>query len=76
MVNSFGVVFSADGSKVLFESAASNLVANDNNGQIDIFLKDLKTGEITLVSANGSAEGFNGNSYGCGTFRRWHQSFI
>lgn len=62
--NSFGVVFSADGSKVLFESAASNLVANDNNGQIDIFLKDLKTGEITLVSANGSAEGFNGNSYG------------
>ena len=45
--NSFGVVFSADGSKVLFESAASNLVANDNNGQIDIFLKDLKTGEMS-----------------------------
>ena len=61
--DSFGVVFSADGTKVLFESAASNLVANDTNGKIDVFLKDLKTGEITLVSANGSAEGFNGNSY-------------
>ncbi|MDO9180711.1 MAG: cadherin-like domain-containing protein, partial [Agitococcus sp.] len=60
---SFGVVFSADGTKVLFESVASNLVANDNNEKIDVFLKDLKTGEITLVSANGSAEGFNGNSY-------------
>jgi len=61
---SFGVVFSADGSKVLFRSAASNLVANDNNGKVDVFLKDLKTGEVTLVSSNGSAEGFNGSSVG------------
>ena len=59
--SSYGASFSADGTKVLFSSKANNLVDNDNNGKIDVFIKDLKTGEVTLVS-DGSPEGFNDDS--------------
>ncbi|MFF9553061.1 VCBS domain-containing protein [Methylobacterium fujisawaense] len=41
---------SPDGTKLVFMSAASNLVANDTNDAVDIFVKDLKTGEISRVS--------------------------
>lgn len=44
-------VISADGRYVAFYSAASNLVAGDINGALDIFLKDTQTGITTLVSA-------------------------
>jgi Ca2+-binding RTX toxin-like protein len=46
--------FSPDGTKVMFESAASNLVAGDTNNAVDIFIKDLKTGVVTLVNASGA----------------------
>ena len=42
---------SDDGSKVAFRSLASNLVQGDSNGRYDIFVKDLTTGMLTLVSA-------------------------
>lgn len=42
--------FSADGRYVAFGSNADNLVEGDNNGVVDIFLKDLQTGAITRVS--------------------------
>ena len=42
---------SADGRFVAFESAASNLVAGDTNGAPDVFMRDLRTGTTTLVSA-------------------------
>lgn len=54
-------VFSPDGTKLLFESDAGNLVAGDTNGRSDIFLKDLVTGEVTRVST--SATGAQGNGY-------------
>jgi len=41
---------SPDGRYVVFTSYASNLVAGDTNGTADIFLKDLQTGEVKLVS--------------------------
>jgi Tol biopolymer transport system component len=41
---------SADGRYVVFESAATNLVANDTNGGTDLFRRDLQTGAIELVS--------------------------
>jgi Ca2+-binding RTX toxin-like protein len=56
--------FSADGSKVVFDSFASNLVAGDTNGQTDIFIKDLTTGAVTLVSTD--ALGAQGLSYSSG----------
>jgi Ca2+-binding RTX toxin-like protein len=43
---------SADGRYVLFESDAANLVAGDWNNARDVFLKDLQTGEIRLVSSD------------------------
>jgi Ca2+-binding RTX toxin-like protein len=42
--------FSPDGTKVLFESNADNLVPGDTNGVRDIFLKDLTSGAISRVS--------------------------
>ena len=41
---------SADGTRVAFASAASNLVPGDTNGREDIFVRDLKAGITTRVS--------------------------
>jgi hypothetical protein len=45
---------SADGRLVAFQSTASDLVDGDSNGVADVFLRDLDTGETTLVSLDGS----------------------
>jgi Tol biopolymer transport system component len=58
-------VISADGTKVVFQSAASDLVPGDTNGQYDLFLKDLTTGAITVV--NTTADG----SIAQGVFSRY-----
>ena len=48
---------SADGKYVAFESWATNLVIDDNNGQEDVFLYNRQTRQITRVSvAPGGAE--------------------
>lgn len=52
-------VLSPDGTKVAFESDATNLVAGDTNGTKDIFLKDLATGALTRVST--AADGTQGD---------------
>ncbi|HET6352247.1 MAG TPA: hypothetical protein VFG89_08975 [Coriobacteriia bacterium] len=41
---------SADGRFVAFSSAAENLVANDNNGQADIFVRDLQSATTTSTT--------------------------
>jgi Tol biopolymer transport system component len=41
---------SADGRYVAFVSSADNLVPGDTNGQPDVFVRDMQTGTITLVS--------------------------
>ena len=46
----------ADGRYVLFESIASNLVAGDTNGMVDVFLKDLQTSAIECVSRGPGGE--------------------
>src|SRR5690606_28934690 len=54
---------SPDGRWALFMSSANNLVVNDDNGLfLDVFLKNLETGEIHLVSANAEGGGGNGDS--------------
>ncbi|MFG1339985.1 VCBS domain-containing protein [Xanthobacter autotrophicus] len=58
-------VFSPDGTKVAFLSAASNLVAGDTNGAYDTFVKDLTTGAVTRVSTD--AAGAQGNNYSYGS---------
>jgi VCBS repeat-containing protein len=55
--------FSADGRFVIFQSNASNLVAGDNNGTTDVFLYDLQTHRVQLVSAAADGSSANGASY-------------
>lgn len=43
---------SADGNYVVFESRANNLVEGDGNGRSDIFVKNMRTGAVTLVSSS------------------------
>lgn len=50
---SFRAKFTPDGRYSVFYSTADNLVPNDSNNQVDIFRKDLKTGEIIRVSTSG-----------------------
>ncbi|WP_235919339.1 Ig-like domain-containing protein [Heliomicrobium undosum] len=50
---------SADGRYVVFSSYADNLVDNDTNGEYDVFLHELASGETTRLSLSG--EGQEGN---------------
>jgi len=47
---SLAALVSADGRVVVFSSEASNLVADDRNGALDVFAADRATGRITRVS--------------------------
>jgi Tol biopolymer transport system component len=53
-------MLSADGTTVVFQSRASDLVPNDTNGTTDVFVRDLATGETSLVSVGTS--GTSGNN--------------
>jgi len=54
---------SADGSLVVFQSLADDLVANDSNGMRDVFLRDVGGGTTIRVSLGpGGTEG-NGDSF-------------
>ena len=57
--DSLGVAVSADGVKVVFDSAATNLVAGDSNGVIDIFAvtRPGAPTRISLTSVGGEANG-------------------
>ena len=57
------LMFSPDGTKVVFESVAANLLATGTNGRQQIFIKDLTTNAVSLVSvdASGTLQG-DGNS--------------
>lgn len=49
---------SPDGNKLIFISSANNLVVDDTNNYDDVFIKDLKTGDVLRVNLDGS--GFEG----------------
>lgn len=57
---------SADGNLVAFNSSADDLVVNDTNQSIDVFVKNLTTG--ALVQANTSATGEQANAKTIGSF--------
>ncbi len=54
---------SRDGRYVAFASSASNLAAGDTNYWQDVFLKDLTSGAVTLVSTDTQALQTNGASH-------------
>jgi Tol biopolymer transport system component len=53
--DSFNPSVSADGRHVVFQSRASNLVAGDTNGELDVFVRDVQEGSTKRVSV--SSEG-------------------
>jgi Tol biopolymer transport system component/subtilisin-like proprotein convertase family protein len=57
------VRLSSDGRYIAFASSASNLVANDTNGQADVFVRDRIAGTTTLVSQTSNGNAGNGGSY-------------
>jgi len=53
---------SADGRYVAFSSSASNLVDGDTNSQSDVFIRDLQSGTIELISRSSDGTIGNGSS--------------
>ena len=60
-LNFYQQSISADGTKVVFTSQASDLVGTDTNGDYDVFVRDLTTGVTKLVSVNAAGTD-SGNS--------------
>jgi Tol biopolymer transport system component len=65
---SYSPVISADGRYVVFLSGATNLIAGDTNGAVDVFRRDLQTGTTALVSlilasVNSISSGANSGIY-------------
>lgn len=52
---------SGDGRLIVFTSFASNLVKNDNNNELDVFMYDQQTGKTSLVSV--TPEGTSGSNH-------------
>jgi len=44
------ILVSSDGNLISFDSSATNLVPGDNNGDADIFLKEMDSGEIERIN--------------------------
>ena len=53
---------SADGTKVAFDSLATDLDPADTDGSIDVYVKDLVTGDVTLASTADDGTKGNGHS--------------
>ncbi len=62
--DSFNPRVSADGRFVVFDSAASNLVANDTNGNFDVFVRDRSSGSTERVSVkNDGTQAVGGSGF-------------
>ncbi len=59
---SLDAAISADGNFVSFHSLASNLVSGDSNAMLDVFIKDLQSGQTSLVSVSSGGEMGNSHS--------------
>ncbi|MDD5754864.1 MAG: hypothetical protein PHN45_08945, partial [Methylococcales bacterium] len=60
---SLNAKISTDGHYVVFQSVASNFVSNDFNGAYDIYLQDLQTNTLKLISTNNLGVEGNHASY-------------
>ncbi|MDY6794175.1 MAG: hypothetical protein SWK76_02660 [Actinomycetota bacterium] len=54
-----------DGRFVVFNSSSTNLVPDDTNGAIDVFRKDILTGEVVRCSTSSTGEQANDGSLSC-----------
>lgn len=58
-----GAALSGDGTKVGFASGATNLHPEDPDDDADVYVKDLATGELTLVSTSADGVKADGQSF-------------
>jgi len=73
--DSYQPAISGNGRFVAFASSATNLVASDTNNAIDIFIRDLAAGTITLASRTASGQPANGGSFN-GSIDRTGQTVV
>ncbi len=53
---------SSDGNKILFSSDKNGIISDDNDGQVDIFLRNLSTGSVTRLNVTGGSRFGSGDS--------------
>jgi Tol biopolymer transport system component len=78
------LALSASGHLVAFDSWASDLVPGDTNGQLDIFVRDLRTGSTERVSVDSAGAEADGPSAGVSmsadgrwiTFSSWASNLV
>ncbi|MFZ4574437.1 MAG: GC-type dockerin domain-anchored protein [Phycisphaerales bacterium] len=51
-----GACISADGRHVVFQTGSPNAVPGDTNDQIDVFVRDMISGAVTLISNRGDGD--------------------
>ena len=56
--------FSPDGTKVVFDTGAANLVPGDTNGTQDVFVKDLVSGSLTRINTTAAGAQTSGSQTG------------
>ncbi len=61
---SYAASISADGRYVAFHSGARNLVADDTNGSLDVFVRDRRQGTTRRVSKSSAGDQGNDHSFG------------
>jgi Tol biopolymer transport system component len=62
--DTFSITLSADGQWAVLVSSASGLATNDHNGAtLDLFLKNIASGETTLLTRGLEGEGADGDSH-------------
>ena len=68
VAGSFAPTISADGRYIAFASTASDLtsIADTNGNTADVFVRDMQTGQTTLISVNQAGTG-SGNAIGLGS---------
>ncbi len=59
-IGATGFGMSADGRFVVFTSSSDDLVNNDSNGGLDVFVRDLQVATTTMISVN--SDGTNGGN--------------
>jgi Tol biopolymer transport system component len=62
--NSWFATMSADGRYIAFNSEATNLVTGDTNGRIDVFVRDVQTGQTSRVSVSSTGAQADGGAQG------------